>query len=475
VEPGPPVLLQQVEVKIHGAAQNDPAFSKLLQQSPVRKGNQLHHGQYEKLKDQLEALASQRGYFDARFSRHQLQVDPATNQASIQLHYDSGPRYHIGKLELQQHTYDPALLQRYIKVSPGDAYDADALADMHRALADSGYFQTVTIKPDFIAAVDGQIDVLVQLQPIKRLAYRIGIGAATDTGPRVTLAYEKRRLNRRGHRLNAKATLSAVDSSVGLEYLIPMQKPHIDQLSLRTGFRHLDTDTSTSDTTTIGLRTIGKRNDWNEIRFLDWVSERSSVGGETSTVELLVPGISWSRTVADNRIQPRKGWRLNLELRAAEESLLSDVSFLQVIGGGKWIEPLSSGRLLMRLDAGYSLTPELTDLPASYRFFAGGDQSVRGYAFESLGPKNADGQVIGGSHLLTGSIEYEHVIKGDWSGAVFVDAGNAFDDWNEDLKSSAGLGLRWRSPVGPIRLDLAVPEDKSEDDFRIHFSMGSDL
>lgn len=475
IDPGKPILLDQVTIRIEGEAEDDPAFKKLLQNTPVHPGSPVHHGQYETLKGEIENLASERGYFDGLFIRRELRVEPAANRASILLHYRSGPRYRISTLELDQQTYAPELLERYLKIKVGDPYDATAIAALHRALADSGYFELVSVKPDYEGAVDGKIDVRVALEPIKRTAYRAGIGAATDTGPRLSLAWDRRRVNRLGHRLQSKLTLSSVDSSLGIEYLIPMQEPHIDQLSIRAGYRELDTDTTVSNTTTIGLRTLGMRGDWNETRYIDWVSEDSLIGDEDTSATLLVPGISWSRTQADQRMRPRKGSRLNLELRGSYASALSDVSFAQLLASGKWIRPLGKGRLLLRGDTGISLTADFTDLPASYRFFAGGDQSVRGYEYQALGPEDSDGDVVGGRYMLSTSIEYEYPIQGAWSAALFVDAGNAFDGWSDGLKQSAGIGLRWRSPVGPIRLDLAIPNDQSRDSFRIHFSMGPDL
>lgn len=475
IEPGEPTRLNQVTIRIEGDAQDDPAFIKLLKETPVRPGSQVHHGHYETLKGEIESLAVERGYFDGRFIRRELKVEPATDQASVMLHYLSGRRYHIGTLTLDQETYDPKLLARYLKINAGDPYDAAALTATHRALADSGYFELVSVKPDYAGAVDGRIDIRIELEPIKRTAYRVGIGAATDTGPRLSLAYDRRRINRFGHRLQSKLTLSSVDSSLGVEYLIPMQRPHIDQLSIRAGYRELDTGTTTSDTTTIGLRALGMRGGWNETRYIDWVSEESLIGGETTSATLLVPGVSWARTKADQRMRPRQGSRLNLELRGAHESLFSDASFAQLLASGKWIRPLGKGRLLLRADTGVTFASTFTDLPASYRFFAGGDQSVRGYEYQSLGPRDANGDVVGGRYLLSTSLEYEYPIKGAWSAALFVDAGNAFDGWSDELKQSAGIGLRWRSPVGPIRLDLAIPQDQSRDSFRIHFSMGPDL
>lgn len=475
IDPGNPLLLEQVTIRIEGEAEDDPVFKKLLRNTPVRPGSPVHHGHYETLKADIERVAAERGYFDGRFVQRELRVEPSANRAAVLLHYLSGQRYRIGTLELDQQAYEPELLTRYMKIKPGDPYDSAAIATLHQALADSGFFERVSVKPDYEGAVDGEIDVRVVLEPVKRTAYRIGIGAATDTGPRLSLAYDRRRVNRLGHRLQSKLTLSDVDNSLGVEYLIPMQEPHIDQFSIRAGYQELDTDSTTSDTTTIGVRALGMRGGWNETRYIDWVSEDSVIGGEESSATLLVPGISWNRTQADQRMRPRKGSRLNLELRGSYESAFSDASFAQLLASGKWIRPLGRGRLLLRADTGISLTDNFTDLPASYRFFAGGDQSVRGYEYQSLGPQDSDDDVVGGRYLLSTSIEYEYPIQGAWSAALFVDAGNAFDAWSDGLKESAGIGLRWRSPVGPIRLDLAIPSDRSQDSFRIHFSMGPDL
>ncbi len=475
IEPGQPVTLQTVDIDINGEAHDDPLFIQLLKETPVRSGGQLHHGHYNSLKGKIETLAAERGYFDGQFTTRELKVDPAAGQASIKLHYHAGSRYRIGTLVLEQDTYAPELLERYLKIKAGDHYDANALQALHQALSGSGYFQDVVVKQDFQAASNGVINVRVQLVPRKGTAYRLGVGVATDTGPRFSASYEKRRVNRYGHRFESKLILSQADSSLGLEYSIPTQQPHIDQVSLRGSYQQLETDTSSSDITALGLRALGTRNGWSETRYLDWVSENSVIGSDKTAAYLLVPGISWSRTHADNRMHPRKGSRMSVEARGASEALLSDASFIQLLAGGKWIEPLGEGRVLIRADSGLSITPDLTKIPASYRFFAGGDQSVRGYGYQTLGPRNMANQVTGARYLLSGSLEYEHPIVGDWSAALFVDAGSAFDDWNDSLKYSVGVGLRWRSPVGPIRLDFAIPNDTRKDAFRIHFSMGGDL
>jgi translocation and assembly module TamA len=154
----------------------------------------------------------------------------------------------------------------------------------------------------------------------------------------------------------------------------------------------------------------------------------------------------------------------------------SDTDLLQTRLQGKFVRPLGQNqRLLLRGDLGLSYVSDFDALPATLRFFAGGDQSVRGYAYNSLGPEDASGEVIGGRHLVVGSIEYERRIKEKWGAAVFYDVGNALNSLGDPLRYSVGIGARWRSPVGPVRVDLGIPITEAEDAVRLHISLGPDL
>lgn len=171
-----------------------------------------------------------------------------------------------------------------------------------------------------------------------------------------------------------------------------------------------------------------------------------------------------------------KGRRYNFDVRGASDSLGSDTSFLQFKASGRWIHSLSERtRLLTRTRLGATLQDEFTELPASVRFFTGGDRSVRGYGFETLGPLDEQGKVIGGSHLVEAGIELERMIKDQWSVALFADTGSAFNGTDVNFSTGIGLGVRWYSPVGPIRLDFAHPLDDATRSLRLHFSLGPDL
>ncbi len=209
---------------------------------------------------------------------------------------------------------------------------------------------------------------------------------------------------------------------------------------------------------------------------MNFEEEDFDVADDEGRTTLLTPGIGWTKIWADNAVDTRRGLRVYLDIRGAHETLISDTSFLQFRIQLKYIRGLwAGGRVIVRGEGGSSLVREFSALPSSVRFFAGGDHSVRGYAFNSLGPENERGDVVGGRHLLSGSIEYEHKIRGNWSAAVFYDAGNAIDSISDAIKSGAGFGVRWKSPVGPVRVDLAFPLSQSERDWRIHLSVGPDL
>jgi translocation and assembly module TamA len=209
---------------------------------------------------------------------------------------------------------------------------------------------------------------------------------------------------------------------------------------------------------------------------LNLLVEDFEVAGQIGRSRLLMPGMNWVRIEADNNIRPARGSRLELDVRGANDTLGSDTTFLQVIAKGKWIwSPTMRSRVLLRGDAGVTDEHSFDELPPSVRFFAGGDNSVRGYDFKELGPVDAAGKVVGGSSLAVASIEYEHSVRERWSIAAFVDSGNAFEGSEFETKTGIGMGTRWQSPLGPIRLDLAHPLHDPDTNWRLHISLGPDL
>ena len=194
------------------------------------------------------------------------------------------------------------------------------------------------------------------------------------------------------------------------------------------------------------------------------------------TSRFVVPGITFDQKIADRDVFPSRGRRIGVELRGTDEVLGSTTSYVQTRLWGRWVRSFGAGnRVLMRINAGATASRDFRLLPPSVRFFAGGDESVRGYDYESLGPQDADGNVIGGTNLLVASVEYERHLRGNYYAAAFVDAGNAFDNTDFEPETGVGLGLKWRSPLGLFRLYFGYPVTADEKKVRIHLRLGADL
>ncbi|MFV2061211.1 MAG: autotransporter assembly complex family protein, partial [Gammaproteobacteria bacterium] len=217
--------------------------------------------------------------------------------------------------------------------------------------------------------------------------------------------------------------------------------------------------------------------DWREILALDLQRELFTIAQQDDSSNLVLPSATWSWVVPRGQLYISNGHMLSITTRASSKAIFSDASFAQTDLSTKWIFPISNrSRFLTRARVGLSVVDDVLDLPASFRYFTGGDQSVRGYTFDSLGPKNTAGEVIGGKHLMVASIEFDYRIKGNWSIAAFYDAGNSFNEYkNLNVARGAGFGIRWRTIVGQVRVDFASALSEPDNPKRLHLSIGPDF
>lgn len=478
IDPGPPVLLDQVSVRIDGEGADDEVLLNYLNHLPASSGDQLNHEHYEAIKTRLGNLAVTRGYVEATLTRHRLVVNPEELTAGIDIIFDTGPRYRFGQFIFEQNILNEALLKRYSDVSPGDPFDVGALIELNQRLSNSGYYSMVMVRQQSPDRNGRTIPVLVEMEPRLRYGYSLRGGFSTDTGPRGGVSGEARRINRAGHRITGEIELSPVKSHVGASYIVPGSHPHTDHTRYSSGFKTEETDSFESDLWQLGAsRVVVLSSGWKRTTSLTFQEEhfRIDTRPKRSTL-LLMPGMDWSHSRADDLLRPRSGWSLQVFTRGAVEGVLSDTSFAQLHLRGKYIMPLGRGRLLARAEVGSSWVESFSTLPASLRFYTGGDNSVRGYGYEELGPVDRAGNVIGGRNMVASSVEYEWPILEQFGIAAFYDTGNAFNsfsDFESGLKSAVGIGARWHSPIGPIRVDFAFPLD--DGGFRLHLTMGPDL
>ncbi len=476
IDPGPPLPVGQFNFELSEEMRKDPEFQMLIQNLPLRKGDVFNHLKYENIKTSLANLAAERGYFSAHFVEHRIEIDLDNYEARIHLRYDGGPRYRFGEVLLEQDVLDPEFLRRFIPFDRGAPYALYELIDLQQALNDSDYFQTVEVSPAQPQPDSDEIPVTVMLTPRKRHRYSFGLGYGTDTGPRAKFGWGIPRLNRTGHRFNTDARVSVIGYSLSAHYRVPVLNPRTDQMVYSAGA--VNEKTVSSDTTlyTIGASLNRSRGPWRESVSLNYQQEDYIIADIPGTSSLLIPSANWSRIWGRNFIYTLDGLRFDIGLRGASKKLISDTDFFQLQGGIKAITSLGHrDRIITRGRLGSTWTQDFHQLPPSVRFFAGGAQSVRGYAYQSLGPVDNNGKVVGGKYLLVGSIEYEHAFNGKWGAALFYDAGNAIDSFDDELERGAGFGLRWKSPVGPVRIDFASALTREGRPWRLHINIGPDL
>lgn len=474
VEPGPPVLLQQVDIELQGEGRDEPGLQSVLAAAGLSAGQRLLHSRYAELKTDLMKAAFNMGYLEARFSRSEIRVDKEKQVADILLTLDTGPRYYFGVISVQQDILDQAFVDRFVKIKQDEPFRTDRLLALQAALSDSGYFARVEVQAKREQAVDHRIPVTIEAEPRKRRSYALGAGYATDTGPRVTAGVVFRRINRRGHQVLLDSRVSQVKQEVSAQYQIPIADVLKDRLVFRGAASREDIDKGEADKYTLG---ISHNQGWLGAQrrlYTNLSREDYSLSDDDDTVIFLTPGINLSRLKSDDLLFPREGYSWALDVRGASEKVISDMSYLRGEANGNMVFALGKqGRLLLRGQIGGIGTEDIEGVPATERFYAGGDQSVRGYGYQSLGPTKDD-QNVGGRYLLVGSVEVDYLFAGNFGAAAFFDAGNADDDLLPDLKRGAGIGFRWRSPVGMARLDLAKALDDDEE-YRIHISIGSRL
>lgn len=481
VDEGPAIKIASVDLAIDGEGTGDPGFRAIAEDFPARRGEVLVHSKYEDGKKKLVDRAAESGYLDATFETSEVRVDLERYRADVVVHFQTGPRYHFGDVTFHQDVLDPALLIGYVTFKRGEPLDVNKVLEMQNALSDSPYWSRVEVVANQEKAVGVEVPIEVDLVPAKTMRFSGGAGYGTDTGPRVSGAWELRRINRHGHRGEVAIKASEIEQSFQTSYQIPGAYPRTDVLSFNTAYARKITDTSESETGLIGAQRTQTRGGWREALSLSFQREDFTVGLDSGVSNLVVPGVSYERVKADDRIFTTRGYRLFGTLQGASASVLSDSSFLQASIEGKAIRTVGArNRLIGRAQVGYTATDEFRELPPRFRFFAGGDRSVRGYAYQGLGEPDEAGHTIGGEALLVGSLEYEFRFSGlrlldKWGVAAFYDAGNACHDFSCELEQGAGVGLRWLSPIGPIRADVAWALTEPGHPLRFHLNIGPDL
>ncbi len=480
VSPGEPVRLTDVTVTLVGAGSGEERLHKMIEKFPLKKGDLLLHQKYEVAKTSLTSLAHDLGYLDAKYSRHEIRVARSAKTATMELALDTGEKYYFGATSIQgAPDYPDSFLRRHLTYKTGDIFSYPKLGETQLNFTNSERFKEVIVIPEKQDSEAFKVPVAVQLKPGPRFSLRPGIGYGTDTGARFTVRYRDLNMLHLGHELYSNLYVAERLQGVVTGYIIPSSVDVRSSTTLQLNMQQQETITYSSKilaleadrNRSLGAGKLGTI--YVKAQYEDY-----TIAGQNSTSRLLLPGIRFSDDRFDNPVRPHQGFRYALDLHGTHQLLGSDTALVQILAEGNHIQPLP-WRLSLhsRAKAGTTLLNDpLSDIPPSLRFFTGGDQSVRGYSFQSLGPRNTAGQVVGGKQLLLGSVELERALFKEWGVSVFYDAGNSFNSFSAvSMAQGAGVGLHYFTSVGALNLSLARPLGVDNPSLHIHFTVGFEL
>ncbi len=495
ITPGEPVRVRGREIAIRGPAGDEQVLQEDLADFVPEVGDVLNHADYEASKGLISRRLAERGYFDAEFEARRVEVTRAARVADIDLVWNSGERYRMGEATFTQTPkaiVHDRLLQKLVNWTPGEPYHQERVERLRSSLQRLEYFATIDVEPQIENAPDRRVPVSVTLTPAKRSVYTAGVSYGTDSGAGVRLGAEQRYVNMRGHKALTALDYAQKRKTLTLQYRIP-------------AFAWLD------GWYTASLQLADEQTDWIDNRRVEFVASRSGqVNLDLSAVASLhvlrerwayaaeqdddpatppdyryasftFPALRAEYTNVDDRLLPRDGFAATAMLRGGvgTSGQAEDDTFVQLHGTVRWYRGLGErSRLILRGERGVTkLDAAVGNLPPSLRFHAGGERSIRGYAWREVGPRVGEGDqrfAVGARHVVTGSVEFESYLNDRWGYAVFVDTGSAYND-RPDMHTGVGFGVRWRSPVGPIRIDVARGLKNPDSPFQIYLGLGAEL
>ncbi len=477
VDQGPVTRITKSNIIISGMAKNDPDFITLKNDSGLGLNEPLNHGKYEALKSSLSSLALRKGYFDAELKKSTMEVVPSRNEAFITIEFSAGRRYNFGDTTFTGSQIEEDRLQSLIPYEKNEPYLVTKLGEFNQRLSNVGWFSSVFVGGDVANLDEETVPIQVNLEPQVRNQIETGIGYSTDVGIRLKFNWKKPWLNKAGHSLNVKTELSTIQPTIEATYKIPLDDVLNDYYQVVSGIRYVDNHDTISTELNIGIERHWRlKSNWKRIASVRGLYEKYNQGAnETGVLKMIIPGLSYSKVRTRGGAMPNWGDKQLIAMEYSDPAFGSDTRLARFRGRSAWIRSAGENhRGLFRVNGGAIMADKIEDVPPSMRFFVGGDNSLRGYGYETIAPRDDQGKLRGGQYMLTSSLEYQYRVYGDWWGAVFYDYGSAWID-EPEWKRGTGVGVRWASPVGPIRLDFAFGLDKDRDKFQLHFILGPEL
>jgi translocation and assembly module TamA len=489
VASGDPVTYTSIDLQLRGEGADTKPFQQLLRSAPGL-GDPLHHGRYEDFKAELQQLARQLGYFDSRLERQRIDLDVGAREARLTLHFETGSRYAFGELRADEALLAPEFLDRLRPFADGTPYSQARLLELRQRLLRLGYFGNVIVLPEVAERQGGTVPVRIEVVRAPAHSYEVGLGYSTDTRQRVSLLWRSPHLNRYGHSQQTSLRWSPVNPELRSTYSIPLNDPASDVLQGILRLESNEFGDLESDQRELALRRERTRSARVGAIQLRALSEAWSAAGEDFDAAFLLAGASYSRRNRyGDAVDPDAGLSQFYEVEVASSDLGSDEDLLRFRAEFLGVRRLGRHwRVVGRGEAGmlFSSSEGPDEIPPSLAFFAGGDRSIRGYAYQSVGRELSTvalgavdteprSLVVGGTRLATASLELQRYLATNWRVAAFVDGGDAFTGDDFDLNLGVGIGIHYLSPVGALRFEIADPVTSDDRDWRVHINIGAEF
>ncbi|HEX5777031.1 MAG TPA: autotransporter assembly complex family protein [Caulobacteraceae bacterium] len=493
IEPGPRFVLGDPDVEWVGTAPEPLVREAGEAAMDIELGQPGRAADVLGAEGRVVATVQQRGHADAKAEPREVIVDHATNTVRPTFRIASGPLVRLNGVEVTtQGRTNPQWVARLAPWAAGEVYDPADVAELERRLLDTGVYDSVTVAlqtADKLTA-EGYRPVLVSLAARPRRSIEVGLGYSTSEGVGLDTRWTHYNRLGRADTLQVIGRLAQIEQRLEGRLILPHWRRPQRTLTLTSAVFNEETDaydqtgfTASADLTRrygkTSYVTFGAAIDLARTAEKIEVNDVTVVGDErdTATATLLA---AFALDRSDDPLDPKTGWRL--EGRTEPTLVAGDTSlgYLRTVAQGTAYWPFGEQARTVaagRLRLGAILGGNIPGVPAGRRFYAGGGGSVRGYAYQAIGPRLPDNTPQGGLSLFEASAELRHEFTERWGGVAFIDAGAVgthSTPTGDDYSAGVGVGVRYDLGFGPIRADIAIPLDKREGDpsFQIYLSIG---
>ncbi len=480
IDRGPATRIEAVNITVNGPGKDDDTLLAVINNIELKQGDIIHHGRYDSAHKKIESMLLELGYFDAKWPTRKLAVSLQKHSATITFVIDTGIRYQFGEIIIANDTPAEKYIRSLAPFTLGQAYKSSYIADYNLDLSSTPYFTSVRVYADITERKNSRVPIKVDVLHKPANSFEIGGGFSTDLGPKVRFKWSKPWITEDGHYLESNLNVSERQQDISMSYTIPEDDPNDDLWRFTVGYKledKLSNDIYSEILTGQVQRQWLTENNWVRTAFIRRDHETYRIGDEEEqSTEMLMPGISYARKKSKGGTTPYWGEQWLVSAEFGVEDVLSSTNLIRVQLQHAWLRTYLDRHLVfLKANLGAMLVDNIANVPYSLRFFAGGDQSVRGFAYQSISPENDEGQRIGGKYLISGTAEYNYQFAPKWRAALFVDTGTATNDFSDSLEVGAGFGFRYLTPVGPVRIDHAWGLTKASKSTRLSITIGPEI